>query len=166
MRRGICGERAKRQCKIGQMLFSRSRMATLLAAVCALPMLVGQPANSSFEAMVKDAKTRIREMTVDQLKTLQSKGDKFTLVDVREDNEWDAGHAAGAVHIGRGVLERDIAKRAPQKDGTLVLYCHAGSRSALAADALMKMGYSNVFSLAGGFNAYQSARLTVEKPAK
>ena len=125
-----------------------------IAAIC-----FGQ----NYQALVKDAKTRVKEVSVDQLKALQSSGDKFTLVDVREDSEWTAGHAAGALHLSRGVIERDIEGKVPQKDAKLVLYCHSGSRSALAADSLMKMGYSNVFSLAGGITAYQSAGLPVEK---
>jgi len=125
-----------------------------IAAIC-----FGQ----NYQALVKDAKTRIKEVSVDQLKALQSSGDKFTLVDVREDSEWTAGHAAGALHLSRGVIERDIEGKVPQKDAKLVLYCHSGSRSALAADSLMKMGYSNVYSLAGGITAYQSAGLPVEK---
>jgi rhodanese-related sulfurtransferase len=125
-----------------------------IAAIC-----FGQ----NYQALVKDAKTRVKEVSVDQLKALQSSGDKFTLVDVREDSEWTTGHAAGALHLSRGVIERDIEGKVPQKDAKLVLYCHSGSRSALAADSLMKMGYSNVYSLAGGITAYQSAGLPVEK---
>ena len=125
------------------------------------------PSSPGYQAAVKDAKTRIQEMDANQLKSLQTSGEKFTLIDVREDSEWDAGHAAGAVHIGKGVIERDIELKVPRKDAKLVLYCAGGSRSALAADSLMKMGYSNVFSLAGGFGAYRSAGLAVEsqKPA-
>ena len=125
-----------------------------IAAIC-----FGQ----NYQALVKDAKTRIKEMSAGELKALQSSGEKFTLIDVREDNEWSAGHATGAMHLSRGVLERDIEGKLPQKDAKLVLYCHSGSRSALAADSLMKMGYSNVYSLAGGITAYQSAGLPMEK---
>jgi len=132
----------------------RSLLFFTIAAIC-----FGQ----NYQALVKEAKTRVKEVSVDQLKALQSSGDKFTLVDVREDSEWTAGHAAGALHLSRGVIERDIEGKLPQKDAKLVLYCHSGSRSALAADSLMKMGYSNVFSLAGGITAYQSAGLPVEK---
>jgi rhodanese-related sulfurtransferase len=125
-----------------------------------------QPSNSGFTALVNDAKTRIKEMNVDQLKALQASGEKFTLIDVREDNEWDAGHAAGAVHLSKGVIEREIEKAAPAKDTKLVLYCGGGSRSALATDSLMKMGYSNAFSLVGGLGAYTKAGLPTEKPAE
>src|ERR1051325_4464364 len=116
-----------------------------------------------YQALVKDAKTRIKEIDIEQLKALESSADKFTLVDVREDNEWAAGHAKGAVHIGRGVIERDIESRIPQKEAKLVLYCGSGSRSALAADALARMGYTNVSSLVGGLTAYKSANLPIEK---
>ncbi|HEV2687081.1 MAG TPA: rhodanese-like domain-containing protein, partial [Bryobacteraceae bacterium] len=135
-----------------------------LAPLCFAQNSGQSPAGSSdYQALVKDAKSRIKEVDVDQLKTMQSSGEKFTLVDVREDNEWTAGYAKGAVHISRGVLEREIESQIPRKDSKLVLYCHSGSRSALAADALMKMGYSNVFSLAGGITAYKSAGLPTEK---
>jgi rhodanese-related sulfurtransferase len=124
------------------------------------------PSNSGFTALVNDAKSRIKEMDVDQLKSLQASGEKFTLIDVREDNEWDAGHAIGAVHLSKGVIEREIEKAAPKKDGKLVLYCGGGSRSALAADSLQKMGYTNAFSLVGGLGAYTKAGLPTEKPAE
>ncbi len=139
----------------------------LLALSCALAagQTGGQTSQtrSGFQALVKDAKTRIREMDVAQLKALESSGDAFTLIDVREDSEWAEGHAKGAIHIGRGVIERDIETRVPEKAAKIVLYCRGGHRSALAADALMKMGYSNVFSLAGGMTAYRSAGLLIEK---
>ena len=118
---------------------------------------------SGYQTLVKDAKTRVKEVDANQLKKLQSSGEKFTLIDVREDNEWDAGHAKGAVHISKGIIERDIEAKIPQKDAKLILYCGGGSRSALAADSLMKMGYTNVFSLAGGFGSYKSAGLSTEK---
>ena len=130
-------------------------MAASLASVC-----LGQ---SSYQTLVKDAKTRVKEVDADQLKKMQSSSEKFLLIDVREDSEWAAGHAAGATHLGKGVIERDIESKVPQKDAKIVLYCGGGSRSALAADALMKMGYSNVFSLAGGIAAYKSAGLPTEK---
>ena|ERR1700730_14094623 len=143
-------------------------LATSLAPFC-LAQTVGQspqPSNSGFQTLVNDAKSRIKEMNVDQLKALQASGEKFTLIDVREDNEWDAGHATGAVHLSKGVIEREIEKAAPSKDTKLVLYCGGGSRSALAADSLMKMGYSNAFSLVGGLGAYSKAGLPTEKPAE
>ena len=142
-------------------------LAVSAAAVVAFSQESSQkPPASSFQAMVQDAKTRIKEMNVDQLKSLQASGEKFTLIDVREDSGWAAGHAAGAVHMSKGVIERDIESQIPQKNAKLVLYCGGGSRSALAADSLTKMGYSNVFSLAGGLGAYQKAGLPTEKPEK
>ena len=135
-------------------MYRRSLLFFALAAIC-----FGQ----NYQALVKDAKTRIKEMSAGELKALQSSGEQFTLIDVREDSEWSAGHAAGAMHLGRGVIERDIEAKVPQKDAKVVLYCHSGSRSALAADSLAKMGYSNVYSLAGGITAYQSAGLPMEK---
>lgn len=143
---------------------------SILGASCAM-FCFGQAAATShsataspaFQAMVKDAKTRVKEISVDDLKAMQASGAKFTLIDVREDNEWNAGHAAGALHVSRGIIERDIEAKASQKDAKLVLYCGGGSRSALAADSLMKMGYSNVSSLAGGIGAYKTAGLPVEK---
>jgi len=142
-------------------------LAISLAPFC-LAQTSGQsphPSNSGFTALVDDAKTRIKEMNVDQLKALEASGEKFTLIDVREDNEWDAGHATGAVHLSKGVIEREIEKAAPRKDAKLVLYCGGGSRSALATDSLMKMGYTNAFSLVGGLGAYSKAGLPTEKPA-
>ena len=113
--------------------------------------------------MVQDAKTRIKEVNVDQLKSLEASGEKVTLIDVREDSEWAAGHATGAIHMSKGVIERDIETKIPEKNAKLVLYCGGGSRSALATDSLLKMGYTNAASLAGGLNAYKSAGLPTEK---
>lgn len=139
------------------------KLSALVFSLSLAPFCFGQ-GTSGYQGLVKDAKTRIKEINIDQLKTLQSSGAKFTLIDVREDNEWTAGHAVGALHIGKGVIERDIESKVAQKDAKLVLYCAGGHRSALAADVLMKMGYSDVFSLAGGFGAYNSAGLPTEKP--
>lgn len=119
--------------------------------------------NQRFLDIVADAKSRIREMTVDELRQRRAAGTNFILVDVREESEWAAAHAAGAVHIGKGVIERDIEAKVPNPDAELVLYCGGGFRSALAADTLQKMGYSKVWSLAGGWRAYQEAALPVEK---
>jgi rhodanese-related sulfurtransferase len=116
-----------------------------------------------FLAIVEDSKARVREMSVDELRQKRAAGDPFVLVDVREDNEWAAAHAAGAVHIGKGVIERDIESKVPDEDAEVVLYCGGGFRSALAADALQKMGYRKVWSLAGGWRAYTEAGLPVEK---
>jgi rhodanese-related sulfurtransferase len=137
--------------------------ALIIAASLAAGCYAQTSPSAGYQALVKDAKSRIKEINVCQLKTLQSSGEKYTLIDVREDNEWTAGHAVGAVHIGKGIIEREIESKVSQKDSRLVLYCGGGSRSALAADALMKMGYTNVFSLAGGMGAYKAAGLPTEK---
>jgi rhodanese-related sulfurtransferase len=121
------------------------------------------PPNPGFQALVQDAKSRIKEAPVPQLKTWMDSGEKLLLIDVREDSEWQAGHASSAVHISRGTLESGIEKAAPDKAERVVLYCRSGSRSALAADTLQKMGYTNVFSLAGGFTAYHAAGLASQK---
>ncbi|HEY6390169.1 MAG TPA: rhodanese-like domain-containing protein [Bryobacteraceae bacterium] len=117
----------------------------------------------AFLALVNDAKSRIREVDIDQYGEMVASGEAHLLIDVREDSEWAAGHAAGAVHLGKGIIERDIEAKAPDKAATLVLYCGGGFRSALAGDALSKMGYTNVISLDGGWRAYQAAGLPTEK---
>jgi len=119
--------------------------------------------DSGFLALVNDAKSRIREVDIDQYGEMVSSGEPHLLIDVREESEWAAGHAAGAVHLGKGIIERDIEAKVPDKAATLVLYCGGGFRSALAGDALKKMGYTNVISLDGGWRAYQGAGLPVEK---
>jgi len=119
--------------------------------------------SAGFLALVNDAKSRIREMDIEQYQNMVSAGEAHLLVDVREDSEWAAGHVAGAVHLGKGIIERDIESQVPGKDTTLVLYCGGGFRSALAADALQQMGYTNVISLDGGWRAIQAAGLPTEK---
>ena len=119
--------------------------------------------NPAFLALVNDAKTRVREMNIEQYKQLAGSGESHVLIDTREDSEWAAGHAKGALHLGKGIIERDIETRVPKKDTKLVLYCGGGFRSALAADALQKMGYTNAISLDGGWRAYQGSGLPVEK---
>ena len=119
--------------------------------------------NEAFLELVNDAKTRIKEINVQELRRKQQAGEKFLLVDVREDSEWNAGHAAGAIHLGKGVIERDVEETVPEKSTPMVLYCGGGFRSALAADSLQRMGYANVLSLAGGWRDYTSAGLPVEK---
>ena len=122
-----------------------------------------QAQKGGYEALVKEAKSRIQEMTLEQFTALKGADDKFTLIDVREDSEWQAGRVPGAIHISRGVLEFQIEAKVPQKDSKVVLYCRSGARSALAADSLQKLGYTKVYSLAGGFSAYQKAGLPTEK---
>jgi rhodanese-related sulfurtransferase len=113
-----------------------------------------------FLAVVNDAKARIRQITVAEYRELRGKN--HILIDVREDREWDEAHATGAVHLSKGIIERDIETEVPDKSATLVLYCGGGYRSALAADSLHKMGYANVISLDGGWRAWQEAGLPVE----
>lgn len=113
-----------------------------------------------FLAIVEDAKSRIRELNVQETLERLPRGAK--LIDVREDNEWEAAHARGALHLGRGIIERDIVGAFPDKDRELILYCGGGYRSALAADNLQKMGYTNVFSMAGGWSAWKAADAPIE----
>ena len=112
--------------------------------------------------MVDDAKSRVRQIDVNEYKKMAPDG--HILIDVREDREWQDGHAAGAVHLSMGVIERDIESEIPDKTSTLVLYCGGGYRSALTADAIQKMGYTNAISLDGGWRAWNEAGLPVEKP--
>ena len=119
--------------------------------------------NEAFLRLVNDAKSRIRQIDIGGYKKLAEAGEAFLLIDVREDNEWQAGHAAGAMHLGKGIIERDIEAKVPDKSAKLVLYCGGGFRSALAADALQNMGYSNAISLDGGWRAWQEAQLPVER---
>jgi rhodanese-related sulfurtransferase len=116
--------------------------------------------NEGFLALVNDAKSRVKEIGIDELKKMPR--EEYQLIDVREDSEWAAGHAAGAIHLGKGIIERDIETKVPDKTETLVLYCGGGFRSALVADALQKMGYQNPISLDGGWRAWNEAGLGVE----
>lgn len=106
-----------------------------------------------FLALVNEVRARVREVGADEARRMAESG--ALLVDVREDREWEAGHARGAVHLGRGVIERDVEKAIPDKDAEIILYCGGGFRSALTADSLQRMGYSNVLSMAGGWRAWQ-----------
>jgi rhodanese-related sulfurtransferase len=119
--------------------------------------------NPGFLALVNAAKSRIREIDMPQYEQMVSSRDPHLLIDVREDSEWAAGHAAGSLHLGKGIIERDIESKVPDKETTLVLYCGGGFRSVLAGDALRQMGYANVISLDGGWRAYQSSGLPIEK---
>ena len=121
------------------------------------------PHNAAFHAHVNDAKSRIRQMDIDQYKALQASGEPHLLIDVREESEWNAGHAKGALHLGKGVIERDIESKVPDPGTRLVLYCGGGYRSALAADNLTRMGYTDVVSLDGGWRAWTGASLPVER---
>jgi rhodanese-related sulfurtransferase len=115
-----------------------------------------------FLKIVQDAKTRIHEISIDEYQRMLAAGDAGQLVDVREDHEWEAAHAKGAVHLSKGTIERDIETTFPDKNTKLVLYCGGGFRSALTADNIQKMGYGNVLSLDGGWRAILSAGLPVE----
>lgn len=116
-----------------------------------------------FLKIVQDAKTRIKESTVADVKRRLDAGEKFLLVDVREESEYAAGHAPGAVHMSKGVIERDIETKVPDRATPLVLYCGGGFRSALAADNLQKMGYTNVISMDGGWREWTQAGLPVAR---
>jgi rhodanese-related sulfurtransferase len=115
-----------------------------------------------FLALVNDAKKRVKECGIADVRARLDRGERFHFVDVREDNEFTLDHAAGARHIGRGVLERDIENLIPDKDASIVLYCGGGYRSALAADNLQKMGYKNVISMDGGIRAWREAGYPIE----
>jgi rhodanese-related sulfurtransferase len=113
--------------------------------------------SEGFLNLVKDAKTRIREEDYRHTKKRLDAGEKFHLIDTREDSEWLRGHIPGAIHLSRGVLERDIEKTVPDKNQPIVLYCGGGFRSALAAESLQKMGYRNVISMDGGWRGWTEA---------
>ena len=116
-----------------------------------------------FLKLVNEAKARVKETNVADVQRRIDGGEKFLLVDVREDSEWAQGHVPGAVHLGRGIIERDIEARVPQTDAKLVLYCGGGFRSALVADNLQKMGYTNVESMDGGWKGWLAAGLPTAK---
>jgi rhodanese-related sulfurtransferase len=119
--------------------------------------------NPGFLKLVNEAKSRVKETDINGYKKMLAAGEKAVLIDVREDSEWAAGHAKGALHLGKGIIERDIESKIPDKGTKLVLYCGGGFRSALAGDALQQMGYTDVISLDGGWRAYQGSGLPVEK---
>jgi rhodanese-related sulfurtransferase len=116
-----------------------------------------------FLAIVNDAKTRVKETNVAEVKQRLDAGEKVHLVDTREESEWARGHIAGATWLGKGIIERDIEAKIPDKNAKIVLYCGGGFRSALAADNLQKMGYTNVESMDGGWRGWTEAGLPVEK---
>ena len=118
--------------------------------------------SEGFLRIVDNAKTRIKEVTVAETRDRLAANSDATLIDVREDNEWEAAHAQGAVHLGKGIIERDIETTVPDKAAELILYCGGGYRSALAADVLQRMGYTNVWSMAGGWKAWKQADAPIE----
>ncbi len=116
-----------------------------------------------FLSLVDDAKSRIRQIDIESYKSMVATGEPHLLVDTREDHEWNANHVKSAVHLSRGIIERDIVAQVPDKSTKLVLYCGGGFRSALVADNLQKMGYGNAISLDGGWRALQASGLELEK---
>ncbi len=119
--------------------------------------------SKGFLDIVNDAKTRIRETTPEEVRRRQETGDRFHLIDVREDSEWVRGRALGAMHMGKGVIERDIERAIPNRNDEIILYCGGGYRSALAADTLMKMGYRNVSSMDGGWKRWKELGYPTEQ---
>jgi rhodanese-related sulfurtransferase len=118
--------------------------------------------SEGFLKLVEEARRRIHEITVEATLERLEAGEGARLIDVREDKEWEAGHAAGAEHLSKGVIERDIEKLVPDKGTELILYCGGGYRSALAAEVLQRMGYYDVSSMSGGWKAWKEAGAPVE----
>lgn len=118
--------------------------------------------SNGFLNLVNDAKKRVRETTPEAVRRRQETGERFHLIDVREDNEWDRGRALGAIHMGKGIIERDIERAIPDREDEIILYCGGGFRSALAADTLAKMGYVNVVSMDGGWKRWRDLGFPVE----
>lgn len=119
--------------------------------------------SEGFLKIVDDAKRRVRETVPEDVRKKQLGGEQFHFVDVREDNEWQNERAAGAIHLGKGIIERDIEQAIPNHDAEIVLYCGGGYRSALAADALQRMGYTNVISMDGGWKRWKELGYPTEK---
>lgn len=120
----------------------------------------------AFLARAQSAKKKIQETTVAEIAKRIQRGECFHFVDVREDDEWRAGHCKGAVHLGKGVIERDIESKIPDKNSEIVLYCGGGFRSAIAAESLQEMGYTRVISMDGGYSGWVEAGLPTEIPVK
>ena len=118
----------------------------------------------AFLKLVEDAKSRVKELGIREVKQRLDAGEEFVLVDVREDFEWARGHLPGAVHLSKGIIERDAEKAFPDRGAPLVLYCGGGFRSALAAENLQKMGYTDVTSMDGGWRDWIEASFPVKKP--
>ena len=116
-----------------------------------------------FLKLVTEAKSRVKEIDLAAYQKMREAGEQHLLVDTREDSEWAAGHVAGAVHLSKGIIERDIEGKVPDKDTKLILYCGGGFRSALVADNLRQMGYTNAISLDGGWRALKESGLPLEK---
>ena len=119
--------------------------------------------NPGFLAIVNDAKSRIKETDIGGYKAMLERGERPVLVDIREESEYKAGHVKGAVHLSKGVIERDIETKIPEKETPMVLYCGGGFRSALVADNLQKMGYTNVISMDGGYRGWKEAGNPIDR---
>jgi rhodanese-related sulfurtransferase len=119
--------------------------------------------SEGFQKLAADAKTRIKEIAVDRLIALEAE-QKPVIIDVREESEWNVGHAEGSIHLSRGIIEQKIEEVVTDPNTPIICYCGGGNRSALVADSLQKIGYTNVFSLEGGFRAWQDADLPITKP--
>ena len=119
-----------------------------------------------FLKLVADAKQRVRQFSIEEFIERLSAGERYIVLDIREDAEWERGHLPGAHHLGRGILEREIERTVPDKDAPILLYCGGGFRSALSADSLMKMGYTNVASLDGGWRGWNERGLPTVKPGQ
>jgi rhodanese-related sulfurtransferase len=124
---------------------------------------MGKQHARGFLKLVQAAKKNVTECTVQDVKTRLDRKEPFHLVDVREDREWDAGHLPGAIHLSKGIIERDVEKTIPDTSAPIVLYCGGGFRSALAAKNLQEMGYSNVISMDGGFSGWKSGGYPLEQ---
>jgi len=120
--------------------------------------------SEKFLAIVDDARARIKECAVDDVRQMRNAGESIMLVDVREESEYARGRLPGAMHLGKGVIERDAEAKLPDPDAAIILYCGGGYRSALAADNLQKMGYTNVISMDGGYRGWTEAGLPIERP--
>jgi len=119
--------------------------------------------SAGFLKLVNEARSRVNEVTLEQARTRLANNPKAVLIDVREDHEWQTGHASQALHLGKGILERDLEKMFPDPDAELIMYCGGGYRSALTADAAQRMGYRNVHSLIGGYKALVEANWPMKK---
>jgi rhodanese-related sulfurtransferase len=119
--------------------------------------------SEGFLKIVNAAKSRVRETTTEEVRKKQLAGERFEFVDVREDNEWEKGRAAGAIHLGKGIIERDVESAIPNHEAEIVLYCGGGFRSALVADALQQMGYKNVISMDGGWKRWNELGYPTEE---
>lgn len=118
----------------------------------------------NFLELVKSSLLKIGECDIHEVKTMQEESKDFYLVDVREDREWVEGHIRGSIHLGKGIIERDIGRTIEDKSKLIVLYCQGGFRSALAGESIKKMGYTNVFSMSGGFSDWANNNFSIDKP--